>query len=193
MISAVLAIYGALLSTMLAFIQIGNFQRSRRYLEITIGRSFNTTDENVEFKISNRSNNKTEVQNIMIGICEMSNDGFVRLFAAHGFESFKTSHFWDKRETPLELPFALNPGESVYVDFSSTDANSFISRDRSYLPESVILGNAFELEIEHSQGNPRRAYFSMDPRKLIAEEELKEADSLSLWRSHIWKFDRSRL
>ncbi|TPL17389.1 hypothetical protein FJ952_16000 [Mesorhizobium sp. B2-4-10] len=191
MIAVLLAIYGALLSTILAFIQIGNFQRSRRYLEIAISRSYAAEEEHVEFKISNRSVNKTEVHNIMIGICELSNEGYVALFTARGFEAFKTSYLWEKRETSLELPFALNPGESVYVDFSSTDADSFISQDRSYLPESVVLGNAFELEIEHSQGNPRRAYFAMDPSDR-AEKELREADRLSLWRSHIWKFDRSR-
>jgi hypothetical protein len=150
MISAILAIYGAILSTTLAFIQIGNFQRSKKYLETEIGRSYTSSDELVEFKISNRSVHKTEIQNIMIGICEMSDGGFVRSFAARGFDPTKSSHFWDREGDDINFPFSLSPGESIYVTFSSTDANNFISEDRSYLQSRVLLANVFEFEIEHS-------------------------------------------
>ncbi|MCT7373914.1 hypothetical protein [Chelativorans salis] len=190
MTSTVLALYGALLSTALAAVQIGTFLSSRRFLELVIGRSYDSTGETIEIKISNRSTAKTELHNIMIGICELSEDGFTRLFSARGYDAFKISHFWGDRGDSLDLPFSLNPGESIYVNFSSQDANRFILRDRSFHPKKAVLANVFEIEIEHSQGTPRRAYFSMDRSDLKNEPELKEADKLSLLRSRIWKLDQ---
>lgn len=65
--TAIIAIYGAILSSIVAFLHIRSFYVAQQFVYVQINRSWNLEQEFVEFLICNRSNLVTEIREVMIG------------------------------------------------------------------------------------------------------------------------------
>ena len=161
-----IAIYGAILSTMIAVLQIRNFYVSQKYVHVQIERSFDLEQEYLEFVICNRATMVTEIREVMVGNYGDGGAGFHMLWGKGGdlFKGARRDHEAIKVRTPL----TLQPGETVVCRYSSKDA----VRDIEFFSKTPIDGedtysNLFYIEIEHSRANrPKEVLFDMDGQYL---------------------------
>lgn len=151
--TALIAIYGAILSTLVAALQIRNFYLSQKFVHVKIERTFDLEQEYLDFVISNQSNMVTEIREVMIGIFGAGGKAGFHMLWGTGAALFKGAASDDKSEK-LKTPTVLQPGETVVCRYSSTDA----IRDIQYVSKSPIakedtLSNLFYIEVEHSRSN----------------------------------------
>jgi len=149
--TAFIAIYGAILSTLIAFLQIRNFYLSQKFVHVQVRRWLSLEQETVEFIITNRANAVTEIREVMIGIFGVGGDaGFHQLWGSSA-NLFKGNGD-DKKAKELEKPMLLAPGEAVVCNYSSRDAKQSIEFfSKPPMREKDTLSNLFYLEIEHSR------------------------------------------
>jgi len=87
--TTLVAIYGAILSTLIAALQIRNFYLSQKYVHIKIERTFDLEQEYFDFVISNRSSVVTEIREVMIGIYGVGGDVGFHVLWGSGVSLFK--------------------------------------------------------------------------------------------------------
>jgi hypothetical protein len=189
--TAIIAIYGAILSTIVAFLHIRSFYVAQQFVYVQISRSWNLEQEFVEFLICNRSNLVTEIREVMIG--NYGNGGKVgfHMLWGHSVSLFKDA----RSKVKLPLPVVLSPGEAVTCTYSSGEAVADIekfSKARVAAGMDDVNSNLFYVEVEHSRANrPREVMFEIGEEYLGGRTSSWRA--LTTWRNRwrFWPVDRT--
>ncbi len=161
-----LAIYGAVLSSVIAMFQIRNYILSMRFIDIEVHRYLGSQSELLEFTITNRSPEMTQVHGTMIEHYVWGGDvGFHSLWGAE--VTPYRGHFEDP--DTVKMPYHLKSGEALKCRYSSEDANhdlrTFGAMETG--SERDINSELFAIEISHSRERaPKRLLFQMDRRYL---------------------------
>jgi hypothetical protein len=127
-LATIIAIYGAVLSTVLAMFSLGNYIRGRQYIVIETERSYGEKIEVVDFRIKNLSDRKTRIEEVMIENYVLDKKKEINGSSGREFSVFKTISY--KGDKKLSLPFDLVSGETCYIRFDTNDAENFISEER---------------------------------------------------------------
>jgi hypothetical protein len=165
--TAFIAIYGAILSTVIALLQIRSHWNSQKYIHIQLRRSIDLEHEYIDFIIGNRSSLVTEVREVMIGCYGLGGNDFHMLWARG--QSLSKGSTYAPAIMDIHTPCALGPGETLICRYASGDAVHDLE-DFSQTPigdGDDKHSNLFVLEIEHSRSNkPKSMLFEMDPKYL---------------------------
>jgi hypothetical protein len=184
-----IAIYGALLSTLIALLQMRQYYSSQKFVHVQVRRTRDLSQEYVEFVISNRSGLSTEIREIMIGAYGRGGEVGFHVLWGSGATPYKTTKP-GRDGNKVDLPASLSPGETLVVRYSSSDALKdiqFFSREDA-LPwqKDDKLSNLFYFEVEHSRANkPKEVLFEMDRNYL--------KDAVYSWREITSAKERLRL
>jgi hypothetical protein len=145
----VIAVYGAILSTILGCITINNFIRDRRILRVEKRFTYDLKDADYNFIISNISPRPFTIIDCMASALSKTDAG--KLEFDWGIAPKLIKSMLDADEDDLELPILLHPGAVLMVRVSSADIiDEFkLHANRNYGPKWTPTKNMI-LEITHS-------------------------------------------
>jgi len=186
LVTILLAIYGAVLSSLVAGFQLYKFRMESKFVVVDVERGVDLTSESIHFRISNRSTQSTQVQELMISGFGAGDDGDFHSIWGSGVAFFKLARVGDNvdERIALDLPYVLQPGESIWINFTSEDCATqieFFTRP-PFGEQDFQQSDLFELEISHSQRTePFCVNFEIDPQYLQT--------SMTKWRTMVpfWK------
>jgi hypothetical protein len=184
-----LAIYGAALSSLVAGLQIYRYFMESKFVVVDVQRGVDLTSESIHFRISNRSAQSTQIQEIMISGFGAGDDGDFHVIWGSGVSFFKLARVGDDIEerAALDLPYSLQPGESVWVNFTSEDCQRQIEYFTTppFGADDFQQSDLFEIEISHSRSpSSYRMNFEIDPEYIQAP--------LEAWRTMVPFWQRRR-
>jgi len=183
-----IAVYGAVLSSVIAAIQVRKHMKEREFLTVKIERAYGEDGETIDFRIANIGGAMTRINEIFFNSNEMGNDGRIEKTNGQMAELFVHS-MWDEREESILLPVKLLPGDAIYARLKPGGYKPLLdSRIRSDVP----YVNVFSLEIDHSQSPERlEIHFSLSENGPFCKPcGLGQVGRTDLIRSRIWHFDR---
>lgn len=183
-----IAIYGAVLSSLVAAFQIRKHMREREFLTVKIERAYGEDGETIDFRIANTGGSMTRINEIFFNSNEMGSDGLVEKSNGYMAELFVHS-MWNEREESIELPVKLLPGDAIYARLKPGDHKVLLDNKIRF---DVPYVNAFSLEIDHSQSPQRlEVHFSLSEGGPFCKPSgLRNVGRADLIRSRIWCLDR---
>jgi hypothetical protein len=164
----VLAIYGAILSTVLGFIAVFNFLKERRILSVEAHPSFETELAHYDFVIANISSRPLTIIDCTFMNLAKTEDGDLQ--PDWGIEPYVLkSLFGDDKTKKLKLPHTLHPGEVLIV---GTNSDQIIKQFSFYagtkMPTKTWTPTeSMQLEISHSMSKKlHKTIFKLEENEL---------------------------
>ena len=172
-IGFLVAIYGAILSTILGCITIYNFIRDRRILRVEKHFTYDLKDADYNFIISNISARPFTIIDCMASALPKTETG--KLEVDWGMAPKQIKSMLDADEDVLDLPLLLHPGAVLIVRISSPDIIEELKlhKDRNYGPKWTPTKNMI-LEITHSMSKTIH-----EERFQLEQKELERSQSAS--------------
>lgn len=170
--SIFIALYGALLSTAVALVQLVQFNNSKKFLLGSISRSFGNKCEYIKLRIVNGSNSGVEIHQVHACNFGIGGEAGFHELVGQSIPLYKDDgrisddEYEHSKLSEQKLPHRLEPGDSLCAFFSSTDAISMIKMD---LPTSrgQVHSNLFSFSIDHSRStDSRNFYFELEKQYL---------------------------
>lgn len=183
-----IAIYGAIVSSVIAAIQIRKHLKEREFLTVKIERAYGEDGETIDFRISNTGGSMTRINEIFFNSNDIGNDGLIQKSNGYMAEVFVHS-MWDEREERIKLPVNLLPGDTLYARLKPGGHKVLLS---SSVRSDVSYVNVFSLEVDHSQSSQRlEVHFSLSETGPFCQSTgLRQIGRADLLRSRIWRLDR---
>jgi hypothetical protein len=152
----ILAIYGAILSSILAVITVANFLKERRIISVEKHLSFDGNHSAFyDFVIPNISSRPFTILDCHAVNLARTDSG--KLEPDWGIEPYTVrSLYGDRKTKPLKIPHILNPGEVIIVGLDTNgiiDQFSFYARTNMETKEKLAPTTGMHLEISHSMSN----------------------------------------
>ncbi|WP_068028467.1 hypothetical protein [Rhodoplanes sp. Z2-YC6860] len=164
----ILAVYGAILSTVLGFITVFNFLKERRILSVEAHPSFETELAHYDFVIANISSRPLTIIDCAIMNLAKTDEGGLQ--SDWGIEPYVLkSLFGNDKTKKLILPRTLHPGEILIV---GTNSDQIIEQFSFYASTKIAAKTwtpteAMQLEISHSMSKKlHKTVFKLEENEL---------------------------
>mgnify|MGYP001241867441 CR=1 FL=1 len=183
-----LAGYGAVLSTVVAIIQIRKYVSDNKFLTVRITRAFGEGGETVDFRIANSGSSMTQINEVTFLSNELTDTGHIITANGNSAPLF-TRSMWDDQDKEIELPTKLLPGDVI---FARMEPDWYVCLMKGDVVPRDKYVNLFTIEIDHSRGmEALQKYFSLSNNgPFCKSSNLMAVRQLDLFRSRIWNYDK---